>query len=287
MVKIYFKLHFIVFILGFTAILGNLITVSSISVVFYRTLIASLVLYFMLIKSKSVISLKSRCSLLGIGAILGVHWLCFFGSARLSNVSVSLVTFSTTSFFTSLFQPLVLNKRVDWKELLLSLLAVFGMGIIFRFEINHLSGIILGLLGSIFAAFLSIFNSIVTQKFDSKVISFYEILGALLIVLIFLPYFFITEVVGFKDFHLSSLDLFWVLILSLVCTVYPYEQMVKILRNISAFTANLSLNMEPIYGILMAVLIFGEKEKMSKEFYFGAVLILFSVIIHPFLTKRT
>jgi drug/metabolite transporter (DMT)-like permease len=287
MVKIYFNLHFIVFILGFTAILGNLITVSSISVVFYRTLIASLVLYFMLNKSKSVISLKSRYSLLGIGAILGVHWLCFFGSARLSNVSVSLVTFSTTSFFTSLFQPLVLNKRVDWKELLLSLLAVFGMGIIFRFEINHLSGIILGLLGSIFAAFLSIFNSIVTQKFDSKVISFYELLGALLIVLIFLPYFFITEFVGFKDFHLSSLDLFWVLILSLVCTVYPYEQMVKILRNISAFTANLSLNMEPIYGILMAVLIFGEKEKMSKEFYFGAVLILFSVIIHPFLTKRT
>ena len=286
--KDYIKLHLIVFVLGFTAILGNLISVSPISVVFFRTLIASVSL-FLFLKYKKV-SIKLPYTdvkmLLFVGFLLGIHWLCFFGSARLSTVSVSLVCFSTTSFFTSVLEPLIKKTRVNYTDLLLGLIAIVGVGLIFKFETDYKAAILIGVLGAFLAALFSVYNSNLTTKFSSSVIGFYELGGAFLTIFVSLPFFVGFSVVTNVDFMIKSNDLLWILILSLVCTVYPYTQMISLLRKIPVFTVNLSLNMEPIYGIVMAYLIFGEKEKMSPEFYFGAFLVIGSIFIQPFFKQK-
>lgn len=288
----FLKLHFIVIILGFTAILGRLTEVSSLGVVFYRTLLAAsgmwIVAQFQ--KKNLKISFKEALPLLGVGAIMSLHWICFFGSARASTVAVSLVTFSTTSFFTSLVEPFVRKTKISWVEVFLGMLVVLGMYFVFAFESKYIVGILIGLVGAILATIFSVINAQFAQKNDAQIVTFYEMLGAFISSIIYIPiiiYFSKSIGSGNIDYQLllTHYDWLWVGILGLVCTVYPYNEMMNLLKKISAFTLNLSINMEPIYGIIMAYFIFGESEKMTSGFYIGGALILLSVILHPFLKK--
>jgi drug/metabolite transporter (DMT)-like permease len=286
--KDYLKLHFIVIILGFTAILGRLTEVSTLGVVFYRTLLAAsgmlLVAFFQ--KKNLKITPKEALPLLGVGAIMSFHWICFFGSARASTVAVSLVTFSTTSFFTSIVEPMVRKTKISWVEVFLGVLVVLGMYFVFAFEGKYIVGILIGLVGALLATVFSVINAQFAQKYDAQIVTFYEMLGAFGAMWIYIPV--IIFALPNEHFQLTPThyDWLWIAILGLVCTVYPYIEMMQLLKKISAFTLNLSINMEPIYGILMAYFIFGESEKMTSGFYIGGILILLSVVLHPFLKKK-
>lgn len=283
MLKDYIKLHVFVLLFGFTGILGKLISVDSLTLVLYRTLFAALGLFVILYFRKVKISLSFRdfAVLFGTGLVLGLHWLCFFGSGKLSTVSVSLVTFSTTSFFTGILEPFFFRKKIVWYEIVLGIIVVIGVSIMFSFEIRYLSGILVGLLGAFLAAVFSIVNSRLTHRFDSQVISLVELSAAMFFMAVI--FLFAGD---FNSLKLSQNDLFWLLILSWVCTVIPHSQMISLMRRISVFTANLSLNLEPVYGVILAYFIFGESEKMSLGFYLGGILVLLTVLLHPFLKRR-
>lgn len=279
----YLKLHVLVLLLGFTGILGKLIEASSIAVVFYRTLVAAIALFVILLfrRIKLTVNLRDFGLLIFVGLLLALHWLCFFGSAKISTVAISMVTFSTTSFFTSLLEPVLGKKKLDFKEILLGLLAVVGVAIMFSFETKYLSGILIGLLGAFLCAAFTIFNSKLTHRFDSQLISFYELSAAFLVCFVVYLAFFETQ-----DLIMSQQDWVWLLVLALVCTVIPHAQMIKIMKKISVFTVNLSLNLEPVYGVVLAYFIFGENERMSTQFYLGGLLVLLSVFLQPLFLQR-
>jgi drug/metabolite transporter (DMT)-like permease len=192
-----------------------------------------------------------------------------------------MVTFSTTSFFTSLLEPVLGKKKLDFKEILLGLLAVVGVAIMFSFETKYLSGILIGLLGAFLCAAFTIFNSKLTHRFDSQLISFYELSAAFLVCFVVYLAFFKKQ-----DLIMSQQDWVWLLVLALVCTVIPHAQMIKIMKKISVFTVNLSLNLEPVYGVVLAYFIFGENERMSTQFYLGGLLVLLSVFLQPLFLQR-
>lgn len=283
----YLKLHFIVIILGFTAILGRLTDVSSLGVVFFRTLIAATGIgLWMLYKKKSLkINKTNFWKLMGVGFLLGAHWMCFFGSARVSTVAVSLICFSTTSFFTSLIEPYFQKKAISWFEVILGVLVVIGIGFVFTFESQYLTGIILGLIGALLAAIFSVLNAQLTTNIEARIITFYEMLGAFLSCWLLIPLVFVFAETQTFQLIPSPEDWKWLFILGIICTVFPYIEMLNLLKKMTAFTVNLSLNLEPVYGIIMAYFIFGESEKMTGGFYVGAALILLTVVAHPLVER--
>jgi drug/metabolite transporter (DMT)-like permease len=284
MKKTFLELHFIIIILSLTAILGKLTEASTLTLVFYRTLIAASVLFAIVYfgKQNYKIPLASKLKLLGIGLVLGLHWLCFFGAAKLSTVSISLVTFATVSVFTSFLKPLLIGEKIAQSEIFLGLGAVGAVALIFGFEPNYFWGTAIGLLSGLFAAVFSLFNSKLTYEFESRVISFYEISGACMTMLVGI--LFCQPKTGFL---ILGWDWLWIGILALVCTVYPHVKMIELLKKIDVFTANLSLNLEPVYGIIMAFFVFGESEKMSIPFYIGAIILLSLVAIDAYLKSQT
>lgn len=283
-IRDYAHLHFLILILGFTAILGLLIEVPPLEMVFYRTFLAAIILgaiFYRTVKS----GFKEKASILkmlGTGAIISIHWILFFGSARVSNASVCLAGMATTALWTSILEPLILKRKVSIAEVFFGTLVIFGLYIIFRFEFQHALGLSLAVLSAMFAAIFSILNAVFIRTNNPYTITFLEMVGASLasLIFVFLFYQFIPDS-GNADWSLTGMDVFYLFLLSGVCTVYAFSASVDLMRKITPFTLNLSLNMEPVYGIILAVIIFGEKEKMSPGFYLGTSIILFNVIAYP------
>ena len=217
-----------------------------------------------------------------MGAVLGVHWFCFFGSARLSTVSLSLVTMSTTAFFTSIIEPLSQNKAIQRKEVALGLMVVLGMSIIFQFEQEHALAIFIGLIGAILSSIYSVANVHLSKKHKPITINFFQLSGAFLISLLVITFQISSGSIEIQTLHISKIDLLYFIILGLFCTVLPYLELVRLLKSISAFSVNLVINMEPIYGIVLAWLVFGTEEKMTSGFYVGAALIILSLVLNHF-----
>ncbi len=281
-------MHFLVFIWGFTAILGLLITIPQVEIVFYRTLIASsglaLVMYFNKLSFR--IGRKEVAKLILTGSLIAGHWILFFTSARISTASVCLAGMATTSFWTSFLEPLILKKRIKWYEVYLGVIVIGGLYIIFLFEFNHAMGLFLALLSALLAALFTVINARFAKTQHHHTVTFYEMAGACFSIVLFFPIYKLFFAGNQQlNLELSSSDLFYIAILAIVCTVYAYSASIEIMKNISAFSVNLTINLEPIYGIILAVLIFGEKEKMHPGFYIGACIILLSVLAHPFLNK--
>jgi drug/metabolite transporter (DMT)-like permease len=286
--KDYLLLHFLVLIWGFTAVLGLLITVPPVEVVFYRTLIAAVGLAFLMYFSRLSFKIgKSEIiKLLLTGVLIAGHWILFFASARISTASVCLAGMATTSFWTSFLEPLVLKKRIKWYEVFLGVVVIGGLYIIFHFEIDHTLGIVLALISALLAALFTVINVRFAKDHHHHTVTFYEMAGANISIIMFFPIY----KYWFADNHqlslqLSGMDLLYISILAIVCTVYAYSESIQIMKRISAFSVNLTVNLEPVYGIILAVLIFGDKEKMHPGFYIGAVIILLSVLAHPILNK--
>ncbi|GAB4345192.1 MAG: DMT family transporter [Flammeovirgaceae bacterium] len=288
MLKYHLKLHLIVFLWGFTAILGKLITIPAVELVFWRTLFAavSLGMLILLLGKKPVSSLKAAIPLILTGFVVGFHWMTFFASAQISKVSICLAGLSTSTLFTSLLDPIINNRKIKLYEIALGCVAILGLYTIFQFEFDHALGLSLGLMSAFLAALFSVLNAKHYQKFDSFSITLYEMIGGFVCAVIFVPLYHLIFGEGFKLPSIPpALDWLWLIILAIVCTVYAFYECVKLLAKLSIFYINLTINLEPVYGILLAFLVFNKDEQMTSGFYLGTFLILCSVLIYPILQK--
>lgn len=282
-VKDYLMLHFIVLIWGFTAILGLLISIASLEIVFFRTLIASFILGLMFFWKKTSIRIPQRelVKVIGTGFIISVHWLLFFWAARVSTVSVCLAGMATTSLWTAFLEPIANKRKVKAFEIFLGLLVIVGLYVIFRFELDYWLGLVMAIASAFLSALFTVINGRFAKRHNPYVLTFYEMFGACVFAAMLLPvygYFFAPE--GLQLIP-GAMDWLWLFLLGGVCTVYAFSVSVELMRRITAFAVNLTINLEPVYGIILAVLIFGEKEKMTGGFYLGTLIILVSVLIYP------
>lgn len=284
-VRSYLHLHFLVLIWGFTAIVGLMVSISPVALVLYRTLIAAIGLgAVILLRKKNFHAAKPDViKMLLIGFVLSAHWMLFFASARVSTASVCLAGMATTSLWTSLIEPLVNRRPVRPLEVGLGILAFAGLYVVFRFEFDHALGLLLALASALLAASFTVANSRLVQRIDAYVITFYEMVGATLFSLIFLAISEYRHWNGGAPFIPAGGDWIWILFLALVCTVYASTMATQLMKQFSAYLINLTINLEPVYGIALAFFIFGEKERMTQEFYMGTLLILLAVLLYPVL----
>jgi drug/metabolite transporter (DMT)-like permease len=270
-----------VFIWGFTGILGALITIDAVSLVWYRVLIAFISLYGYLLYKKVTIRVSRDAffKLFFTGAIVAAHWILFFKSIKLSTVSVTLVTLSSLTLFTAILEPLIKRQKISRVEIFTGLLIISGIYMIFKFESRYSAGIICGLLSALCASIFSIINSKQIQNRPAPIISFYELIGAWFWVSIYL---LISE--GLKaPVALSISDLFFLFILGTICTSLAYVAGVAVMKELSAFRVALITNLEPVYGIILAFIFFGKKEQMTPGFYAGAIIVLGTIFLYPYL----
>ncbi|UZD20920.1 DMT family transporter [Algoriphagus halophytocola] len=289
--KDYLMLHFIVLIWGFTAILGLLISLPAIELVFYRTLIASVGVagLFFWKKKRLLLPVRDMVKVTGVGFVIAVHWILFFWSARVSTASVCLAGMATTSLWTAFVEPIFNRAKIKWYEVGLGLMVIVGLLVIFSFESGYWLGLSMALASSLMAAIFSVLNGKLAHRHNPYQITFYEMAGACLFTLIFMPIYsgFMTD--SGLNLQWVGYDWFWLFLLGGVCTVYAFSVSVELMKRLSVFSINLTVNLEPVYGIVLAVLIFGESEKMTPQFYLGTAIILVSVLSYPvlnYLNKR-
>ena len=282
----YLLLHFIVMIWGFTAILGLLISLPSLELVFYRTFIAAVgVALVMLARNQSMkVSTPELLKIAGVGVLISLHWIFFFWSARLSTASVCLAGMATTSLWTAFIEPMVNRTKIKWYEVALGVIVISGLLVIFQFESGYWLGLSVALISAFLAALFSVLNGRFSQRHSPYQITFYEMLAACLFALVMLPFFseLMTESKAIQ-WAWTDWDWLWLLILGVICTVYPFSVTVELMKRLPVFSINLTMNLEPVYGIVLAVLILGESEKMTPQFYLGTLIILISVLIYPVL----
>ncbi|CAL2084163.1 DMT family transporter [Tenacibaculum sp. 190524A02b] len=283
--KNYLLLHFIVFIWGFTAILGALITIDAIPLVWYRMLLAVIFIacYFFIKKKKINVGKKAIIKFCISGIVIAVHWITFFKAIKVSNVSVALVTMSTGAFFTSLLEPIFFKRKIKIIEIFLGLLVIIGLYIIFNFESQYTLGIIYALISAFLSALFSVLNGLFVKEHDADVISFYQLFFGVVGVTIFL---LITNQISISFFQVSISDWVYLVILSSICTAYAFIASVRVMKYVTPYTVMLTINLEPVYAIILALLIFGEKEQMNTEFYFGAVIVLLVVLLNGLLKNN-
>lgn len=273
------KLHISVFLAGFTGILGVLIHLNEMTLVWYRIMITvvSLSVLFALTKKSTRIPKKQAFHFFLIGTLIALHWVAFYGSIKLSNVSIGLVCFSATGLFTALLEPLLVTKKLQWAELGLGLLSLLGIYLIFHFDERYQTGIIVGIVSAFLAALFSVLNKKQVADAEPTIMMLYELTGGLVILTVLMPayaYFFPeTSIIP------TLSDLGWLLVLSWLCTIVAMQLMLDSLKKVSAFTQNLSLNLEPVYAIIMAFILFDENKYLSSSFYYGVGLIILSVVL--------
>ena len=284
------KLHLVVLIYGFTAILGKLITLPAAQLVWYRMLIALIAFYIFLKWRDTDLSVdrKQFLKLFGIGIIVALHWIAFFGAIKIANVSVALGCLATSTLFTSLLEPFFFRKRVNKLEVIIGLLIIAGLYMIFRFETRYLTGILVALAAAFLAGLFSVLNKKMVHQHKASVISFYEMMGGLSCITVYL--LFSSSGKAFLALP-SMTDFIYLLFLGIICTAYAFAVQVKVMKHLSAYIVALTINLEPVYGIIMAWFLFGETEHMTGGFYVGTTIILLSVLgfplYHYYLKRKT
>lgn len=277
--KSYLHLHFIVFVWGFTAVLGKLISLDALPLVWFRMLLAVgfILIYIGLNKTSLKVPKRTFVGLLFAGLIIAIHWYTFFEAIKVSNISVTLACLSTGAFFASIMEPIFYDRKIIWYEVLFGIIVFLGLYIIFKIDGNYTNGILLALSSAFLSALFSMINGKYAKKFDPSIISFYELLGGVLFFSIFL---LCSDSFNSKFFEISNSDWLYLIILSTFCTAYAFIASVKVMQFLSPYTVMLTINLEPIYGIILAVIVFKETEKMSVNFYIGALIILSTVILN-------
>ncbi len=276
------KLHIAVFLWGFTGVLGKAIQLNEGLLVWYRLLITVFILWAVLLFKKQdyKIPIKDAIKLAGIGVILTFHWIFFYGSIKYANVSIALVCLSSAGVITAILEPLMTGKKMILYEVLLGLLAVAGIYLIFHFDIKFRTGIIIGICATLFSVIFSILSKKAVATTAPKTMILYQLSGGFVALTLLMPlylYLFPSE-----KMIPSHYDWLWLLILSLVCTIFTMDLSLQALKKISAFTQNLTLNLEPVYGIVLAFIIYKENEDLSNTFYIGFTLIFSTVAIQMF-----
>lgn len=273
----YLHLHFIVFVWGFTAVLGALISIEAIPLVWFRMLFAMAIIFvFLKIRKRNLHFSKKTLLAFAIGGIvIALHWLAFFGAIKASNVSVTLAVLSTGAFFASFLEPIYYKRKIILYEVFFGIIVIAGLYLIFEVETQYTLGILLALAAAFLSALFSVINGKFVAKHDASSISFYELLFGVSGITLYLIF---TSSFDVSFFLLSTKDWIYLFILASACTAYAFIASVHVMKWISPYTVMLTLNMEPIYGIILAVIVFGEAEQMSPQFYYGAGIILLTVI---------
>ncbi len=283
MQKALFQLHLAVLLAGLTGVLGRVITLNEGLLVWYRLILTIPVLALLMFWKKKwePVSLKEMLSIAGIGVVASLHWVTFYGSIKYANVSVALVCFSSIGFFTAIFEPLINKRAFSLTELLLSILPVIGISLIFKFDPVYKTGILIGLIAAVLGSLFPILNGRKVKKHSPETVTFYNLAGGVVFLSALMPFY----LKAFPPTHVIPTLVDWVglLILSLVCTVWAMLLSMNALKYISAFTVNLSYNLEPLYGILLAFILFREDKGMGPYFYIGLALIVLSVLLQTYL----
>ena len=270
---------------GFTPVLGKLISLPALDLVFWRLIFAALSLAIFIVykKFKFDLSIKETGVIFIMGTMVGAHWYFFYHAIKVSNVSIAMAGFSTMTLFASVLQPLLLKKKFFWGDAFYGLIILAGLAIILSFEKGAIAGIIYGILAAFTGAFFGIYNGKLIIKHNSSYITIIEFIGALIFVVI------IKFLMNDNEFYLAPLinsDILWLLVLSILCTTLAFTLSVEIMKFFTPFTVIITNNLEPVYGVVISVLLFGQSEIMSNQFYFGAIIILICVFSYPFLKKK-
>jgi len=279
MKKAFLQLHFAVFLAGFTGVLGRLITLNEGWLVWYRLLISAVTMWivFSLAKKLQRVSIKNILKLSGIGFLSALHWVSFYGAIKYANVSVALVCFSATGFFTALFEPFFSKKKISGIEVLLGLMVIAGIYIIFHFDPKYKTGIILGVICAILLAVVMILIRQFVHTINSQTILTYQLSGGFMALSFFMPFYqkaFPTAYI-FPSFS----DWMWLLVLAWFCSVLAFQFSVNALQKLTAFTVNLSFNLEPVYGILLAFFVYHENDELNWSFFLGLSLIVLALFL--------
>jgi drug/metabolite transporter (DMT)-like permease len=280
MKKAMLQLHAAVFLWGFTGVLGRAISLDSVWLVWYRLLITvvSLWVLFLALRRVKLLPLKSILGISGIGFILALHWVCFYGSIKYANVTISLTCLSTTALISSFLEPLILRKRFDLLEILLGLFAIAGIVIIYNTHIQFSVGIVIGLAAAFLTVLTSVLNKRIVDKYETEQMTIYQLSGGFIGLSILLPFYQYLFPSG--QLAPTTSDWIWLVVLSWVCTIFTFFLYLQSLKKVSAFTLNLVLTLEPVYGIILAFLFYKENEHLSNWFYLGFALITVAVIFH-------
>jgi drug/metabolite transporter (DMT)-like permease len=277
--------HFIVFIFGFTAILGKLISIDAVSLVWYRMVLATAVVaLFMAVRRISfALSTKQLYIMLICGVLIALHWVFFFHAVKVSNVSVTLSIMSSGALITALVEPIFYKRTFVWYEIVLGLIVVVALGLIMQTEYHYIEGMMFAFIAILLSVAFTLINGKAIHKSDARVMSVYQLgAGAVCMSIILLIQGKFTVVL----FSISKTDILWISILVIVCTAYAFVVSIAVMRHLTPFSLMLAINMEPVYGILFGILIFGSDEKMSFAFYIGTLLILLSVLTNGFLKLK-
>tara|TARA_Y100000385_G_scaffold110330_1_gene114519 strand:+ start:1165 stop:2013 length:849 start_codon:yes stop_codon:yes gene_type:complete len=277
-------MHFIVILLGFTGVLGKLIDCGSTVLVWYRMLIAFVfLLAYIYFTSNFKISKKNFIQILGIGFVVAAHWLFFFESIKVSNVSVSVVCMGTSSLFSTFLEPLILKRKIKLRELVLSVVVLFAIGLALNADFSYVLGFIYGIIAAFLATLFTILNALYVNKVSSEKITLIEMLGGFLIISVYLLF---SDEITFSDLNISTKDIIYLIILGGVCTSFAFVISVEVMKFLSPYNVIMAVNLEPVYSVLLALFIFGESENMNLSFYIGGILIIAAVSFDAYLKKN-
>ena len=277
-------MHFIVILLGFTGVLGKLIDCGSTVLVWYRMLIAFVfLLAYIYFTSNFKISKKNFIQILGIGFVVAAHWLFFFESIKVSNVSVAVVCMGTSSLFSSFLEPLILKRKIQLRELVLSVVVLFAIGLALNADFSYVLGFIYGIIAAFLATLFTILNALYVNKVSSEKITLIEMLGGFLIISVYLLF---SGEITFSDLNISTRDIIYLIILGGVCTSFAFVISVEVMKFLSPYNVIMAVNLEPVYSVLLALFIFGESENMNLSFYIGGILIIAAVSFDAYLKKN-
>jgi drug/metabolite transporter (DMT)-like permease len=286
MKKSYLLLHFAVILAGFTGVFGKLISLNEGLLTWYRVFFSYVILFLILkiFRIADRTTLKEKFDIAKIGLLITIHWVFFYASIKYSNISIGVVCYCLTSFFTAFFKPLINRTKFKFTELLLSTLTLLGISLIFHFDTSYQLAIVLGVISSAFAALYTIYNERLVKTYDSKIINYYQMFGGTIGLGVLLPFYL-------HFFPAESLvpnlkDTFYLILLSLFCTVGLYVSFAEVLKKIPAFTVNLSFNLEPIYAIILAFMFFDESKEVNTSFYVGLFFIMISVLLQSIISLK-
>jgi len=289
MKKALIQLHIAVLLWGFTGVLGRAISLDAPMLVWYRTLLTAVIMAVILTVRKQWIRISRRdlLQMMAVGSIIAIHWVAFYGAIKFANASIALVCLSTASVFTSIFSPLINKAMFSWAETALGLLALVGVFLIYSFQQFYGLGILFGVIAAILSAIFTMMNKQIAHRYPARTMVFYEMTSGWLFITLLMPlylaYFPNTNRIPLHPDLLSATwmhnDWLWLGVLSLCCTVWAQSLAMSSLKNLSPFTVTLSVNLEPVYGIVLAFFFYQENKDLHTGFYLGMGLILITVIL--------
>jgi drug/metabolite transporter (DMT)-like permease len=279
MKKALIQLHIAVFLAGFTAVLGKLIGLNEGLLVWYRLLITVIALWLLLYLTKSMqrVAVTDRFKILGVGVIVALHWVAFYGSIKYANISIAVTCLAAAGFFTALLEPILFRRRIDSVEALLGLVSVIGISVIFDFHPEYKKGIAFGIVSALASAIFPIFNKKLVTRFDARTLTLYELGGGLVGFSFILPFY--LKLFPAAYYLPTFSDWVWLSILAIICTALCFDLQLNALKKISAFTSTLTYNLEPVYGIILGFIIFHENKELHPQFYIGVALIILAVFL--------